>query len=360
MKYAAIVLRNTNSPISTVRYGEVVDAFLSGGVPLDEVAVLSYADRNAITVTLTRLASECDGVFFICDRVLMPFAKDAVSGLAGRNFSGECLLETENTLFGVLPASSNGCALVKEECIPAVDKRRGVTYYKLVLRTVAAPAERVFSAIASAREASRDRVTIHTSEEFGAGRIELLYDQDTPKTSVDEAVRILSTELNDYVYSHEDESVAHRLYTVLKLHRMKLATAESFTGGGVGHAVVEIPGASKVFYEGINAYSNQSKMARLGVTDYTLKKFGAVSNETAYEMAAGLLKEGKCDLAVATTGIAGPDADGTDKPVGLCYIAVGTMDRVRVFRFLLDGDREAVTKRATNLALFLAYKEVNG
>ena len=102
MKYAAIVLRNTNNPISTVRYGEVVDAFLSGGVPLDEVAVLSYADRNAITVTLTRLASECDGVFFICDRVLMPFAKDAVSGLAGRNFSGECLLETEKTLFGVL------------------------------------------------------------------------------------------------------------------------------------------------------------------------------------------------------------------------------------------------------------------
>ena len=304
MKYAAIVLRNTNNPISTVRYGEVVDAFLSGGVPLDEVAVLSYADRNAITVTLTRLASECDGVFFICDRVLMPFAKDAVSGLAGRNFSGECLLETENTLFGVLPASPNGCALVKEECIPAVDKRRGVTYYKLVLRTVAAPAERVFSAIASAREVSRDRVSIHTFEEFGAGRIELVYDQDTPKTAVDEAVRILSTELNDYVYSHEDESVAHRLFTVLK--------------------------------------------------------FGAVSNETAYEMAAGLLKEGKCDLAVATTGIAGPDADGTDKPVGLCYIAVGTMDRVRVFRFLLDGDREAVTKRATNLALFLAYKEVNG
>ena len=66
MKYAAIVLRNTNNPISTVRYGEVVDAFLSGGVPLDEVAVLSYADRNAVTVTLSRLASECDGVFFIC------------------------------------------------------------------------------------------------------------------------------------------------------------------------------------------------------------------------------------------------------------------------------------------------------
>ena len=233
-----------------------------------------------------------------------------------------------------------------------------MTYYKLVLRTVAAPAERVFSAIASAREASRDRVTIHTSEEFGAGRIELVYDQDTPKTSVDEALRILSTELNDYVYSHEDESVAHRLFTVLKLHRMKLATAESFTGGGVGHAVVEIPGASKVFFEGINAYSNQSKMARLGVTDYTLKKFGAVSNETAYEMAAGLLKEGKCDLAVATTGIAGPDADGTDKPVGLCYIAAGTNDAIYVYKYIFRGSRRDITERAINQALFLLCKVI--
>lgn len=360
MKYAAIVLRNTANPISQVKFGEVADAFLSGGVPLDEVAVLSYADRNLVTVTLDRLAAECDGVFFVCDRILMPFAKDAVSGIAGKNFSGECLLETEKTLFGVLPATREGVELVKEACIPAVDKRRGKTYYKAVLCTVAAPAERVFSAIASAREVSRDRVMIHTSEEYGAGRIEIVYDEDTPKRSVDEAVRVLSTELNDYVYSHEDESIQERLFTVLKLHRMKLSTAESFTGGGVGYAVVENAGASKVFFEGINAYSNEAKMARLNVSDYTLKKFGAVSNETAYEMAAGLLKEGKCDLAVATTGIAGPDADGTDKPVGLCYIAVGTMERVRVFRFLLDGDREAVAKRAINLALFLAYKEVNG
>ena len=284
MKYAAIVLRNTANPISQVQFGEVVDEFLSGGVPLDEVAVLSYADRNLVTVTLDRLASECDGVFFICDRVLMPFAKDAVSGLAGKNFSGECLLETEKTLFGVFPASKEGRTLVKDEAVPAVDKRRGKTYYRAVLCTVAAPAERVFTAIASAREVSRDRVIIHTSEEFGAGRIEIIYDQDTPKRSVDEAVRVLSTELNDYVYSHEDESIAERLFTVLKLHRMKFSTAESFTGGGVGHSIVEIPGASKVFFEGINAYSNEAKMARLGVTDYTLKKFGAVSNETAYEI----------------------------------------------------------------------------
>lgn len=98
-------------------------------------------------------------------------------------------------------------------------------------------------------------------------------------------------------------------------------------------------------------------MARLGVTDYTLKKFGAVSNETAYEMAAGLLKEGKCDLAVATTGIAGPDADGTDKPVGLCYIAVGTMDRVRVFRFLLDGDRKPSPSRRPIWRSFLPIRK---
>ena len=91
----------------------------------------------------------------------------------------------------------------------------------------------------------------------------------------------------------------------------------------------------------------------------TRRNTSAVSDETAYEMAAGLLKEGHCDLAIATTGIAGPDADGTNKPVGLCFLAVGTKERVRVFRFQLPGDRETVTRTAINYALFLAYKEIS-
>ena len=153
-------------------------------------------------------------------------------------------------------------------------------------------------------------------------------------------------------------SVAERLFETLKLRRLRISTAESFTGGGVGRALVRIPGASSVFFEGLNTYDNKSKCERLGVSDFTIKNKGAVSDETAYEMAAGLIARGNCDVAVATTGVAGPTAAGTDKPVGLCFIAVGTKERVRVFRFRLAGDRETVTETAVNLALFLTYREL--
>ena len=177
--------------------------------------------------------------------------------------------------------------------------------------------------------------------------------------TADEVVRILATDLKDYVYAMEDVTLAERLVEALKLHRMHVSTAESFTAGGVGRAIVRIPGASRVFFEGINAYDNKAKKERLHVNEYTLMSKGAVSDETAYEMAAGLLREGNCDLAIATTGIAGPEADGTNKPVGLCFLAVGTRERVRVFRFQLAGDRETVTRTAINYALFLAYKEIS-
>ena len=89
-----------------------------------------------------------------------------------------------------------------------------------------------------------------------------------------------------------------------------------------------------------------------------LKKQGAVSAVVAYQMAVGLLKSGKCDIAIATTGIAGPKSDDTDKPVGLCYIAVGMKDGVHTYRYNLNGDREEITETAKNTALFLAIKKL--
>jgi len=358
MKFSAIVLRNINHPLESVQYGAVVGALLSGGVTLDEIAILSYGEQEAVKTTLARQIGTFDGVFFICDRVLVPFAKEALSKETGKPFQDD-YAETESRLLAVLPTGERGEQIVRDGLLPLIEKKRGKQYFRMVLRTVSAPNDAVLSAVSKV-QALGGGLAVHTSDEYGAGRIEVVYDQTTPKTLTDEAMRILATELNDYVYAHEDESIAQRLCQVLKLHRMKLSTAESFTGGGVGRAIVEIPGASKVFVEGLNTYANESKMLRLGVNEYTLKKNGAVSSEVAYEMAAGLLRAGGCDVAVATTGLAGPDADGTDKPVGLCFIAVGTMERVRVFRFRFTGTREEVTKQATNLALFLAYKEING
>lgn len=357
-KYAALVLRNIKTSVGSVNYVCVTDALLSGGVELNEIALVSYTDGEAVISALKRLSASYGGVFLICDKVLVSVARDAVSRAAGKT-AANYIIETEQCLFAVLPAGETGADIVRSSLVPAVEARRGEKFNRVVLRTVSAPADAVFSAIAKAQEAADGSVNIHTTEGYGCVRIEVVYNQTTPKMVTDEIVRILASELKDYIYAMEDVTVAMRLAEVLNLHRYRISTAESFTGGGVGRALVGIAGASKFFYEAINAYDNKAKKERLGVSEYTLKNHGAVSNETAYEMAAGLLKEGNCDIAVSTTGIAGPSSDDTNKPVGLCYIAVGTPDRVRVFEYRLSGSREEITNTAVNLALFLVFREIN-
>ena len=113
-----------------------------------------------------------------------------------------------------------------------------------------------------------------------------------------------------------------------------------------------------MFTEGIACYSDVSKVGRLGVKAEDIVNNGAVSSVVAYQMAAGLLKSGNCDIAVATTGLSGPDGDGSGKPVGLCYIAVGTKGGVHTYKMNLKGDREKITATAVNAALFLAVKNI--
>lgn len=357
MKYAGIVLRNTKNALSSVEYEAVHDALLSGGVFLDELTFLAYDVPSEISAALSRFSLECDGVFLVCDGVLLDFARSAVCAVTGGAFENECVLETKRCFYAVLPHGREGAEIVKKNLIARINRRRNDSYSRVVYRSVSAPAERLENALALARKAAQDMLFIHAVERFGDVRIEVIYNQKTPKMIADEVVRILASELEGYLYALEDVSLAERLVTALKLHNLHVATAESFTGGGVGRAIVQVPGASAVFYEGINAYDSKAKKERLGVSDFTLKNKGAVSEETVREMAAGLIKQGNCDVAIATTGNAGPTASGKT-PVGICFIAIGTKERVRVFRFRLSGNRETVTETAVNLALFLAYKEI--
>lgn len=358
MKYAGIVLRNVGNSVDSVDHRSVFDALLAGGVFLDEIVLLPYDAPSEVSAALVRLSLQCDGVFLVCDRVLLGAARDAVESVAEAKFSEEYLCETEKCLFAVLPAGERGAEIVNAETVARVDRRRRNSYCRIVLRAISPPADKLRAALSQAEEAGRGRLTLHTGDKFGCTRIEVIYDSETPKMTVDEVVRILASGLGDSVYALEDVSIAQRLCEALKLHRLHIAVAESFTAGGVGRAIVSVPGASAVFYEGLNTYDNRSKIDRLGVSEYTLMSKGAVSDEVAYEMAAGLISQGNCDVAIATTGIAGPASDQTNKPVGLCFLAIGTKERVRVFRYRLTGNRETITETAINLALFLAYREI--
>ena len=145
--------------------------------------------------------------------------------------------------------------------------------------------------------------------------------------------------------------VAENLVALLKAQGLTCATAESCTGGGVGHAITAVAGSSAVFAGGVISYANEVKRDVLGVSDHNLQTVGAVSGEVAAQMAAGVKKLLGVDLAVSITGIAGPDGGSAEKPVGLVWFGLASDGGVRTEKAIFRGDREAVRKAAIVHAL---------
>jgi nicotinamide-nucleotide amidase len=138
---------------------------------------------------------------------------------------------------------------------------------------------------------------------------------------------------------------------MLAERKLTLAVAESCTGGLLGHRITNVPGSSDYFQGGIIAYSYDAKERLLGVHHDTLYERGAVSEETALEMARGARKALGTDVAVSITGIAGPSGGLPGKPVGLVYIALSARNEERVKRFVWDSDREGNKARSAEAAL---------
>lgn len=153
------------------------------------------------------------------------------------------------------------------------------------------------------------------------------------------------------VYGTGDETLAGAVARLLLSGGWKLAVAESCTGGLLAHQLTNCPGISASFLQGIVAYSNAAKQEVLRVNSSLLRDFGAVSEEVARAMAENLRRHSGGDLALAITGIAGPDGGSESKPVGLVYVALATPQGVDCRRFNFWGEREAIKERAVAAAL---------
>lgn len=190
----------------------------------------------------------------------------------------------------------------------------------------------------------------------------LCKNKDKFKSLYDVLYEKLLFELHDLfkknLYAEEDVLLENRLYELLILRGKVLSVAESLTGGQISSRLVAIPNTSQVFFEDAVTYSNEAKVNRLSVTQNTLKKYGAVSSECAYEMAAGLLNTKNCDIAIATTGLAGPGGASDKKPLGLTYIAVGSEEGIHVFEHHFEGNREQITESAANAAFFYGIQKL--
>jgi len=146
--------------------------------------------------------------------------------------------------------------------------------------------------------------------------------------------------------------LASQLGEELKKRNLKLATAESCTGGWVAQAITSVAGSSEWFECGFVAYSNESKQEMLGVSLATLTGFGAVSEQTVEEMVVGALKQSRAQLALAVSGVAGPGGETPGKPVGTVCFSWGLKGNHPVSHTCnLSGDRESVRRQAVELAL---------
>lgn len=135
-----------------------------------------------------------------------------------------------------------------------------------------------------------------------------------------------------------------------------ITTAESCTGGLIAGTLINVAGASDVLNEGYVTYSNEAKHRLIGVKNETLEVFGAVSEQTAYEMAAGAAKAAKADVALSSTGIAGPGGGTAEKPVGLVYIGCYVRGKVQIRKCQFHGSREENRKDSVEAALQLAIE----
>jgi nicotinamide-nucleotide amidase len=167
--------------------------------------------------------------------------------------------------------------------------------------------------------------------------------------------------LEDGVFGYDADTPASAALALLASRHRRLAVAESCTGGRIAAALTSVPGSSKTFVGAVVAYDDSVKLSQLHVDAATLERDGAVSEEVARQMARGARAHLGAGVALATTGIAGPDGGTREKPVGLVFFALddGTQ-RSRAWTFHFEGDRETIQRRATTTALNLLWRYARG
>ena len=154
--------------------------------------------------------------------------------------------------------------------------------------------------------------------------------------------------------------IEKRIGKMLKERGLKIAVAESCTGGLISSRITDISGASDYFEAGITTYSNESKIRLLNAPEDIIDRYGAVSEETAKAMAEGVKKTVHADIGVSVTGIAGPTGGTEGKPVGTVFIGLATKKATYVRKFFFDGNRLEIRRKTSDAAFMLVEEYLEG
>ena len=290
----------------------------------------------------------------------IPSGADILSNRYG-TAPGLLLRDTSDRWVAMLPGVPREMrGILQEELIPRLkEKAAGAGVLRsLTIRTNGLPESTLSERIA---EPARSLGDIRLAYLPGFDGVDLrltLRGQDAAGTDarLREAAVKLRAPIERYVYGEGDIGFSAVVLEECRSRKMRIAVAESCTGGLLAVRLTDVPGSSDVFVGGTIAYDNRVKVAELGVDERALERNGAVSEATAVAMAQGTKRKFKTDIAVGITGIAGPGGGSPEKPVGLVWIAVeGPRPRAR--SFVLGGDRLEIRHRAVQAALGMIRRQ---
>ncbi len=276
--------------------------------------------------------------------------------------AGGMLFEQDNKYFFVLPGVPDEMkAMIDQTIISFLSKKvTGSVIRHRTLRTSGIPESILANQLGNIDELLEGAKLAFLPSATGV-RMRISFQAGDEKTA-DEHVREVENKIRakvqKYIYGTDEEELEETVGKLLTEKKLRIAVAESCTGGLIADKITDVSGSSNYFERGVITYSNQSKTELLGVTEEVIKLRGAVSKEVAEAMAIGIRRIAKTDIGISTTGVAGPTGGTTEKPIGLVWIGYSDSESTFAMRFHLGDQRKRVKERAAQAALELVRRRL--
>lgn len=237
---------------------------------------------------------------------------------------------------------------------------KGVFYNQKILYTTGIPESALYSKLQDIRSLFDEVKVAFLPSQFGV-KIRLSMRSESEELNLQKIKFVedkIRERVNEYIYSDEDLPLEEVIGKILTEKQLKLAVAESCTGGLICNRITNVPGSSNYFERGVVSYSNEAKIQILGVNPETIQKFGAVSEQTAIEMARGVRKISGADIGISTTGIMGPTGATETKPIGLVYIGYSDGEKEFAKQYNFADNRVRNKERTSQAALELLWRMI--
>lgn len=271
-----------------------------------------------------------------------------------------CYLETDGKHLIILPGPpSEMIPMFEEQVAPYLKSLQSETFYSNYINIFGIGESSVNEVVKDLLSLSNPTLAPYAKDSYVKLRITAAASsENVAQVEINKLKKEVYSRLGDYIFSEGNQSLEETVQEKLEKHKYTISTAESCSGGLLSAKLVNLPGISNTFIEGIVAYSNSAKVRTLGIPEDVILKYGAVSKETALYMAKNVALINNTDVGISTTGIAGPGNDSTGKPVGLVYIGLYIRGKEYSQELNLFGNRNKIREMTTLYALDYLRKKL--